>query len=304
MSKFLLCFTYIMAISAAARTIAGQKTITAVNLVIGLLIIPAALFLARDAVSLFLPVKAKPAGSEKKMTDTARHGFQDYSAILKKNPFGFPGGELKLLSASATGPAAPQPDVSLIGTIAGRPDVSFAIFADTAGQQEIFRVGQQVYGLGKLKKVEPGRVLIGEGAGRQEIFLKDITMVREVRSGSPQFGNPQAFGKKTGDSAYSVDPQRIQQAIEKPDQIMTDARFTPNIVNGKQQGFVLSEVKPGGVYSSLGLQNGDVLIRINEHSISTPESALQAFTALRGIDRAQLDIFRNGTRMSLTYSLR
>ena len=85
---------------------------------------------------------------------------------------------------------------------------------------------------------------------------------------------------------------------------MTDARFVPNFINGRQQGFELREVKPGGIYSSLGLQNGDVLLRINEFTISNPESALQAFTALKGIDRAQLDIIRGGSRMTMTYQIR
>jgi len=101
-----------------------------------------------------------------------------------------------------------------------------------------------------------------------------------------------------------IDQQKILQALERPDQIMTDARFTPHMVDGRQQGFILREVKPQGIYSGLGLQNGDILLRINEYSISSAESALQALTALRGIDRAQLDIIRNGSNMTMTYQIR
>lgn len=279
----------------------SRKFIVGANFVLGIMVILAALLLIRDAISVYQPARAKIARPEKKTTEAAKRSFEDYAAVLKKNPFGFPGGDLKLLSASASGQSAAQPDVSLIGTIAGRPDVSYAIFTDTSGAQEIFRVGQQVYGLGRLKKVEAGRVIVSANGRNSEIELRDITMIKDVKGGAPVHT---AFGRKTGDSSYNIDPQRIQQAIERPDQIMTDARFIPNMVNGKQQGFILAEVKPGGIYSSLGLLNGDVLTRINEHSISNPESALQAFTALRGIDRAQLDIIRNGARMTMTYSIR
>jgi general secretion pathway protein C len=78
----------------------------------------------------------------------------------------------------------------------------------------------------------------------------------------------------------------------------------PNIVDGKQKGFVLSEVKAGGIYQSLGLQNGDILLRINEYTISSPEAALQTFTALKGMDRVQLDIIRNGAKMTMTYQIK
>ncbi len=86
--------------------------------------------------------------------------------------------------------------------------------------------------------------------------------------------------------------------------MMTDARLKPNVANGKEEGFVLNEVKPGGIYHSLGLQDGDVLLRINEYDISNPERALQAFNALRGLDRVQIDMIRSGARMTMTYQIK
>ena len=82
---------------------------------------------------------------------------------------------------------------------------------------------------------------------------------------------------------------------------MTDARLIPNFVRGKQKGFILEEVKPDGIYHRLGLRNGDVILRINGYNISNPEAALQAFTALKGLDKIQLNIIRNGKQITLTY---
>lgn len=107
----------------------------------------------------------------------------------------------------------------------------------------------------------------------------------------------------TGGESSLVDQKMLQSAIDNPKKIMTDARLLPYIVEGQVQGFVLSEVARGGVYQTLGLQNGDVLMRINEHEISAPESALQAFVALKGMDLVQLDILRNGTPMTLSYQI-
>jgi general secretion pathway protein C len=86
--------------------------------------------------------------------------------------------------------------------------------------------------------------------------------------------------------------------------MMTDARLRPNLVNGKEEGFVLSEVRPGGIYHSLGLQDGDVLLRINEYDVSNPEKALQAFTALKGMERVQIDLIRAGSKMTMTYQIK
>jgi general secretion pathway protein C len=101
-----------------------------------------------------------------------------------------------------------------------------------------------------------------------------------------------------------VDRAAVQAALADPKQIMTDARLLPNMVEGRQEGFVIREIRPGGVYQSLGLRNGDVLLRVNEFDISDPETALQVFTALRGMDKVELDIVRGGSRMTLTYAIR
>jgi general secretion pathway protein C len=101
-----------------------------------------------------------------------------------------------------------------------------------------------------------------------------------------------------------VDRDAVDAALLNPRQIMTDARLIPNTVEGKQEGFMVREVRPEGVYAKLGLRNGDVLLRVNEFSISDPETALQVFTALKGMERVELDILRNGSRMTLTYLIR
>ncbi|MDA8078395.1 MAG: PDZ domain-containing protein [Nitrospiraceae bacterium] len=271
----------------------------AVNVCLGLLLCLAVLFFARDIVSIALPAQGKVVRPEKKVQQTARYSLQDYAIVLKNNPFGFPAGELKPLSAAPGAEAAPS-DIALIGTISGPRRLSYAFFADKTGLQEVFKAGDKVFGMGVLDRIEKDRVFIRANGRDTEIRLTDIAVVKEV--------NPQAaagsLGRRTGELSFVLDQQRVQQALEKPDHLMTDARFVPNIVEGKQQGFVLREVKPGGIYASLGLQNGDVLLKINDFTISNPETALQAVTALRGIDRAQLDVIRNSSRLSLTYQIR
>jgi len=290
-----------MELNNVLRNFNNQKTLQVVTLCLGLLLALTVLFLVRDIISISFAPKEKTAKGTAKPLEGLKHSLNDYAPVLANNPFGFPAGELKLMTA-AIGPSVSQTDITLIGTVAGRKDLSYAILADKSGQQDVFRIGFPVFGLGKLLRVETAKVFI-ESQGREiEIKLKDITDIREIK---PQdVPSSASFGRRIGDSTYQIDQQRVQQAIEKPDQIMTDARFVPNIVDGKQQGFVLREVKPGGIYSSLGLQNGDILLRINEFTISNPETALQAFTALRGIDRAQLDVIRNNSKMTMTYQIR
>lgn len=279
----------------------NPKTLAALNTVLLILLLAAVLLIAREIISFLARDRVRPVQSREAARPDTGRSFQDYAVVLKRNPFGTPAGELRMLS-SGTATAASPADISLIGTISGDRAGSYAIFLDRSGQQDIYRVGQQVPGIGRLTGVERDKARI-DAQGREILIpFSDITEVREIRApGAPA---SLSISRKTGESAYLIDQQKVLQALERPDQIMTDARFTPHMVDGRQQGFILREVKPQGIYSGLGLQNGDILLRINEYSISSAESALQALTALRGIDRAQLDIIRNGSNMTMTYQIR
>jgi general secretion pathway protein C len=268
--------------------------------IVGFLLIITILFFIRDIVSISLSPGEKVIKSGGKTHDMTKHNLQDYAGILKNNPFGFPAGELRPITSTST--ETPRVvDVTLIGTVAGPRSLSYAIFADKTGKQEVFRIGDSIFSLGTLKKIENEKVVVNVSGKSTEIPLAEIATIKEVKGGET---TSQAFARKTGEATYAIDQKRVQQAIENPNQIMTDARFLPNVVEGRQEGFILREVKPQGIYQSLGLQNGDVLLRINEYNISNPEAALQALTALKGMDRVQLDIIRSGAKMTMTYQIR
>ncbi len=284
-----------------------KRNIFYLNIVMGIVLILSSLFLMRDVISNYfekektlkddIPASTGLYASQRKMQ------LAEYSSILKNNPFGFPGGEIRQLTASVNAGVS-QADIALLGTVVGPKELSYAVFKDSSGMQEVFKVGESVFGLGKLYSVKKDKVLLRQGEKTIEILLEDVK-VKEVKS-TVSGGTPftSAFAQRTGRDTYIVDQGNVQQAISNPGQMMTDARLRPNVMDGKQEGFILSEVKPGGIYQSLGLQNGDILLRINEYDISNPERALQAFTALKGLERVQVDLIRAGSRMTMTYQIK
>lgn len=277
------------------------------NIILSIVLFLTILFLMRDIISNYFEKKKTLKRDISTSTDISavqrKMQLTDYSSVMKNNPFGFPGGEIKSLTSSMDAKGQ-QADIILIGTVVGPKELSYAVFKDNAGMQEIFKIGESVFGLGNLYVVKKDTVMIKKGEKITEIPLEDVK-VKEIKkqasAGSP---TASAFAQKIGRGTYIVDQAKLQQAISNTSQMMTDARLKPNIVNGREEGFMLSEVKPGGIYNSLGLQDGDVLLRINEYDISNPERALQAFTALKGLDRVQVDLVRAGSRMTMTYQIK
>ncbi len=232
------------------------------------------------------------------------YSIDHYAGLLKENPFGIKG-EFRLLTNSE----GSQTDnaITLIGTVAGG-DYNYAIVADSAGKQEIFRKGQDVYGIGRLRAVYKNRIIIKTPSGDKVYEIADV-IIREVREqrveGRKDSGfRPPAGVGRLSQNVFTINSEALRQAIDNPREILTDARFVPNIVDGRQEGFIVRELKKGGVYESLGLEDGDILLRVNDFPITGPESALQAFNALKGMDRIELDIMRRGQRISMTYQIR
>jgi type II secretion system protein C len=283
-----------------------KRNIFYLNILISIILLFSLLFLIRDIVSGHFEkrtLKREKPASTGGITAQQKKQLEDYASISKNNPFGFPGGEIKNLTVSA-GSKIQKTDIVLVGTVVGPKELSYGVFKDSSGTQEVFKIGEPVFGAGKLRVVKKDRVILKRGDGSVEIPLEDVKVKEITKQSSGSTPSADAFARKVGRGNYIVDQAKLQQAISNPGQMMTDARLRPNLVNGKEEGFVLNEVKPGGIYHSLGLQDGDVLLRINEYDVSNPERALQAFTALKGMERVQIDMIRSGAKMTMTYQIK
>lgn len=296
----------------------SAKNLRLLNYLLAVALLASVLLLIRGAISTAV-IKKKPIlpKSEKTMPIQAaltKKDLMQYSPILEKNPFGSPG-ELHPITSSPTGEAGAG-DISmsnliLVGTAAGSKNFGYAIFEDRTqaqGQQEIFSLGENVFNYGVLKKINRSSVEIERNSSIHTITIPEETVVesgytpQEQSRAAPQTQG--SFARQIGERDYILDSRKIQQSLENPEQILTDARLLPNIKDGKQQGFSISEVVPGGIYNSLGLRNGDILLRINGLEISNPEVAIQAMSALKGMNNINLDIIRDSQNMSMNYRIK
>lgn len=280
----------------------NPKLISALNITMGFLLLLSLGLFMRNVLSTVLKKEIKPVSSISIDTKKQeRKSVQEYEAMLQSNPFSIPAGSLK---QAASGTEQKElSDIKLVGTISGNADYGYAVFVGKDGKQSMFKVGESVFEAGTLKTVEKYGASIESNGKLIKITMVDVLAPGEMddMKGRRAAAGPVQLVKK---GEYMIDQKAVQIALDNPTQIMTDAKMIPHMIQGKQEGFILREVRKNGFYDSLGMQNGDVLLRINSFNISNPENALQAFTALRGMDKVQLDIIRNNNRMTLTYQIR
>ncbi len=283
-----------------------------VNYMLSVFILLAVLLLARNIVSVSFSQKEArhTIPKNKVLIKPNKNDIMQYSAILEKNPFGRP---MKLHpiegKQGAEQSLGPLSNLVLIGTVSGPESVSYAIFEDKTqpNVQELFGYKDTVFNYGVLTRITMTSVDIMQDSQTYTLTFpseETVAATDKRADGTPAEAPQTSFARKVGEQEYILDSRKVQNSLENPEQIMTDARLLPNFVDGKQAGFKISEVVPDGLYSSLGIKNGDVLLRVNGLEISNPEVAMQAMSALKGMNKVNLDIIRNGKNMSMSYQIR
>ena len=295
------------------------KKIRYLNIIIIALIVVAFLLIVRSIVDMSFSKKElySASGDEKKSGKAVKGmNLMQFSPVLEKNPFGKPMKLQPIRVSKKSEEAFKGPremsDLLLIGTVVGPRYISYAVFQDKtkARQQDIFAYGEQVYDYGTLTRIERSSVEIQRDGVSYSLKIDyekpgGKPEKRSVRSRPGKRSTSRgSFAKKIGEREYLLDRSKVQKSMENPEKVLTDARLLPNIIDGKQEGFKISEVVPDGLYHSLGLQNGDILLNINGLEISNPEVAIQAMSALKGMNRINLDIMRSGENMSIDYEIR
>jgi len=286
-----------------------------INSVTAVFILVALLLVAREIVTLSLSSK-KPLASVPVTPGAANQQMKkidlmQYAQILERNPFGAP------MTLHPMGVTQEQDEVQyaspsslvLVGTAVGHAQQSFAIFEDKAQSppkgHEVFAKGEQVYNYGILKKIERSSVELESASSTFTIKMEeDAAAPAKTEQRQSKREDQNSFARQVGEKEYILDSRKVRQSLENPEKILTDARLLPNIRDGKHEGFTISEVVPDGMYHSLGLRNGDILLRINGLEISNPEVAIKAMTALQGMNSVNLDIIRGGKNMSMNYKMR
>src|SRR5207249_643681 len=104
--------------------------------------------------------------------------------------------------------------------------------------------------------------------------------------------------------SVAVIPKKIlEEALADLGRLATRIHIVPSFKNGVCTGFKLFSIVPDSLFAQVGLQNGDVIRRINGYELNSPEKALEIYQRLRDATRIELEIERGGEPLRLSYSI-
>ena len=171
-----------------------------------------------------------------------------------------------------------------------------------SNETSVFAIGETFLGA-RIYKIEKERVLV-ENNGKNE-YIDNSAAAAPTLGVSPVPAAP-AGGegvKVVSENQYVVAKREIDNALTNLSDLATKARIVPSFKNGVSNGFKLFSIVPDSLYSKIGVQNGDVIRKINGYEMNSPDKALEIYQKLRDATRIEIELERRGENIRKTYSI-
>jgi general secretion pathway protein C len=175
-----------------------------------------------------------------------------------------------------------------------------------ARHQELYRVGDTVRGA-RIIAIAWDRVTLERDGVDATLELAPPGERRAADSATIAAATPRPASeriRRTGADAFIVDRRELEGATSNMSGLMTQLRAVAEVADGRPAGFRLFQIKEDSVFRRLGIQDGDVVQRINGTPVSDPAALLAFLERLRSEPRVAVDIVRAGAARTLVYDLR
>ncbi len=121
--------------------------------------------------------------------------------------------------------------------------------------------------------------------------------------GPPPPGSAAEGVSQVADNRYEVKKKYLDDTLSNLSMVATQARIVPSFKNGVANGFKLFGIQPNSLYSAIGMENGDVIQRINGYEINSPDKALEVYQKLRESSHISVEVERNGQTVRKEYNV-
>lgn len=201
----------------------------------------------------------------------------------------------------------------LVGTVvADDPGYSMGMITDMSrSETSTYRVGDRLMGQARVVAIGARRVLLERGGALEYLALGVEPAGGKGEASAARPAPVDAGGQETtfdwiapaGANQYRIDQAGFQRVMTSPMQYARDIRVVPAFSGGESEGFKVFSIRPGSLFSSLGLQNGDVLQKVNGYRLDSPERMLEIYQKLKSARSIEVELTRRGRPATLGYSI-
>jgi general secretion pathway protein C len=250
-----------------------------------------------------IPEPAKKAVSSKRKPQLSP---ENYKAIddrnlfhTKENPAEKPK-SAKPVQAEPLKPTTLQ--VKLWGTVTSGADASYAIIEDkNKKDQNLYKIGDTIQNA-TVKEIFREKVVLNVQGKDEVLEIEKLESRGAAGVSRPQPGK-QGVTRPPSERRIRLKRSQLEEALKSEEDISKQAKSRPHFTDGRQDGIILTGIKPNSVYRRLGLRNGDILLGVDEADIKSAEDVSAVYQRLSSASELTLKIKRRGRSTTMNYTI-
>lgn len=209
----------------------------------------------------------------------------------------------------------PDLNLKLIGVIAGSEKNSIAIIENQDSKKtESVMIGEKVGDKAEVILIKPRYVELKYPDGH--IQSLDMPFDNNEKTLAKKESKVVPIASKVSDKPLgeegilregnniTISRNIVENALSDPATLFRDIRAVPHYSDGQIDGFKIFNVRPDSVFKKIGLNNGDILQKINGDPIDSIEKSIQMFEQYKNASNLTLEVKRrDGNIETLNYSV-
>jgi general secretion pathway protein C len=183
-------------------------------------------------------------------------------------------------------------DFDLKGTVACNSSFGFIFIEERdTHKQKLYRLGDNI-GSAKLIKITRNTATLRSG-GRDVTLKVKATIEGQLLPNSPASADSKSM---------TLSKKMVNERLTDLKSLMNTAVVRPYLNKGVQEGYIISSIAPNSLYEKMGLQNGDIIIDVNNKPIQGADNLLQTVNLMQSGGSITLNVKRNGKIETINYS--
>jgi len=202
--------------------------------------------------------------------------------------------------------------VKLVNTVVLQDSVkSVASVQVRSSPAEQFREGEVLSSMAKIEKIERLKIIFKNLESGECEFIESedasdnsssISVMTPRRAQEFKKNNKQ--GIENDGNNFKISKKVLDEQLKDLSGLLTQARAIKIVNPDNTLSFKIVEIEPGGIFSTLGIQNEDTIKMIDGKPIDSMNQIMGLFSKLKTLNNLNLTIERSGTAQELNYSIK
>jgi len=200
-----------------------------------------------------------------------------------------------------------QIELRLLGTVEGPEEVACAVIEDMKTKVQDLYVTGDVIRDARIETIERTRIVLLRGGVREVLNLYvagESSVALGEDAGSPVTEDRSVAGavKVISPTERAINKSAFFAKIGGMEAVLKTVEASPYLVNGQAKGLRITGLEGLSMARYVGLENGDVIQRINGQTITNKRKAFQVLRKARALASSDIQLLRG--REEKTLSLR